>query len=328
MRDSGHMKIAFGREYFSPGRPWTELAPLLPGWELTGAPRDRLREVAADADVVCPFAATVDAPLLEEGRFGLVQQFGVGLEKVDAARAGQLGVWVARLPGDLTGNAAAVAELAVLHLLALRRRLDDVRAAFAERRWGQPMSGSLLGTTVLVVGLGAIGTAVAERLAPFGVRVLGVRARPERGGPPCVSEVGSPADLHRMLGQADAVVCCALYDGGNGGMFDAAAFAAMRPGALFVNVARGGLVDEPALLAALESGQVGGAGLDVFAREPLPPGDPLGRHPRVLATPHVGGLTDVMFERSARAFAANVLRWAAGEPPRWAVNAPPSPRRP
>jgi phosphoglycerate dehydrogenase-like enzyme len=96
----------------------------------------------------------------------------------------------------------------------------------------------------------------------------------------------------------------------------------MKPGALFVNVARGALVDEPALLAALDSGQVGGAGLDVLAREPADPADPLARHPRALVTPHVGWLTEQMFTRTAEVFAANLRRWADGDPPRWAVNAP------
>jgi phosphoglycerate dehydrogenase-like enzyme len=96
----------------------------------------------------------------------------------------------------------------------------------------------------------------------------------------------------------------------------------MKPGALFVNVARGGLVDEAALLAALESGRLGGAGLDVHSREPADPSSALLRHPLVLATPHVGGLTGLMFRRTGQLFAANLQRWAQGETPRWAVNSP------
>ncbi len=190
-------------------------------------------------------------------------------------------------------------------------------------RWADRHAGtSLLGATVLIVGLGAIGTAVARRLAPFGARLLAVRAHPELGGPAEVTDIAGPGRLPGLLGIADAVVCCAMFSDETAGLFDAGAFAAMKPGSLFVNVARGGLVDEAALLAALESGQVGGAGLDVYAHEP-PDGDsPLLRHPRVVATPHVGGLTEVMFRRTAGLFAANLHRWAAGEPPRWAVNEP------
>jgi phosphoglycerate dehydrogenase-like enzyme len=109
---------------------------------------------------------------------------------------------------------------------------------------------------------------------------------------------------------------------GNAGLFGPAEFAALKPGALFVNVARGALVDEQALLAALESGQLGGAGLDVFAREPVDPGSPLVKHPRVIATPHVGWLTGHMFERTNEVFAANLQRFARGEQPLWTVNAP------
>jgi phosphoglycerate dehydrogenase-like enzyme len=273
--------------------------------------------------VVCPLGAPVSAPTIRAGCFGLIQQFGVGLDGVDVAAATELGVWVSRVPGDAGGNADSVAELAVLHLLALSRRLDEARAALTQRRWpDRPVGRSLLDATVLIVGLGAIGTAVARRLAPFGPRLLGVRGRPGRGGPPEVADVGGPDRLPELLSQADAVICCAELHAGTAGLFGAAQFAAMKPGAIFVNVARGGLVDEPALLAALDSGQVGGAGLDVFAREPADPGDPLVRHPRVLATPHVGWLTGLMFDRTAHVFAQSILRWAGGGAPRWAVNAP------
>ncbi len=105
-------------------------------------------------------------------------------------------------------------------------------------------------------------------------------------------------------------------------MFGPAEFAAMKPGALFVNVARGGLVDESALLAALQSGQVGGAGLDVFAREPADPQSPLVQHPQVIATPHVGWHTGFMFRQTSEVFAANLLRYGRGGQPNWTVNEP------
>jgi len=319
--------VLFGRERFTAELAWTELAPLLPGWTIRSCARDAVAAHLDGVDVVCPFGSTIDGPVLGAGTFGLVHQYGVGLEKVDIGRATELGVWVARVPGEASGNADSVAELAVLLLLALLRRIDEARAALRDRRWeARPTGGSLLGATVAIVGLGAIGSALARRLAPFGTRLIGIRAHPERGGPAGVEQITGPDLLADALSQADAVVCCAMFDGGNAQMFGPAAFAAMKPGAIFVNVARGGLVDETALLAALDSHQVGAAGLDVHAAEPADPESALLSHPHVLATPHVGGLTEVMFRRTGAAFAENLLRWAAGQPPRWAANNPPGRR--
>jgi phosphoglycerate dehydrogenase-like enzyme len=317
------VKVLFTRPSFTRDLPWSDLGPALPGWDIDACKPDEVPAHLAGADVICPLGTPVDRRLIRAGSFGLVQQFGVGIERVDVGAATEHGVWVARIAGESSGNADSVAELAVLHLLALARRLDDARAAVRDGRWADRTGGtSLLGATVLIVGLGAIGTAVARRLAPFGARLLAVRAHPALGGPAEVTDIAGPGRLPGLLATADAVVCCAMFSAETAGMFGADAFAAMKPGALFVNVARGGLVDEAALLAALESGHVGGAGLDVYAHEP-PDGDsPLLRHPRVVATPHVGGLTEVMFRRSAGLFAANLQRWAAGEPPRWAVNTP------
>lgn len=318
------MKVLFGREWYTRELPWQALAPLLPGWELISAPIDQLIARLDGVDVICPFGSFVGRDVLESGQFGLVQQFGVGLERVDVGRATELGVWVARVPGHVGGNADSVAELALLLLLALVKRLDEARAALVEGRWMErPAGGSLLGMRVAIVGLGAIGAAAARRLAAFGTVLAGVRAHPELGAPAGVGQVTGPAGLSSVLAAADAVICCAMYDGSTEGMFGRAEFAAMKPGALFVNVARGGLVDEAALLAALESGQVGGAGLDVHSGEPADPAAPLLRHPRVVATPHVAGLTTAMFRGTGEAFAASLRQWADGSPPAWPVNAPP-----
>jgi phosphoglycerate dehydrogenase-like enzyme len=323
------VKLLFGREQISVGLSWAELGPLLPGWQLAGCTPGTVAEHLDGVDVVCPLGAQIDAATMDAGRFGLVHQFGVGLDKVDVAAATERGIWVARVAGDVGGNADSVAEIAILHLLALARRLDAARAALAGRQWpDRPPGRSLQGATVLLVGLGAIGSAVATRLAPFGSRLLAVRARPELGGPAEVEQVGGADQLTQLLGRADAVVCCAMLHEGNERLFGAAEFAAMKPGAIFVNVARGRLVDESALLAALESGHLAGAGLDVFWHEPADPDQPLLSHPGVLATPHIGWLTEQMFRQTGRVFAANLLRWAAGHPPQWAVNEPDQPRGP
>ncbi len=315
------MKVLFGREQIGADLSWEHLAPHLPGWEVASCPPNKVADHLDGVDVVCPFGARIEAPIISSGSFGLVHQFGVGLENVDIETATRLGVLVARVPGDVGGNADSCAELAVLLLLALSRRLDESRTVLAERRWPErPIGRSLLDATVLIVGLGAIGSALARRLAPFGPRLLGVRARPELGGPAALELVASPHQLPELLAQADAVMCCAVLHDGNEGMFGPAEFAAMRPGALFVNIARGRLVDEAALLAALESGHIGGAGLDVFSREPADPQSPLVQHPNVIATPHVGWHTGFMFRQTSEAFAANLMRYSRGEQPLWTVN--------
>lgn len=317
------MKVLFGREQISADLSWDQLAGLLPGWEIAACAPNKVADHLDGVDVICPFGARIGAPVISAGSFGLVHQFGVGLDGVDIAAATGLGVLVARVPGDAGGNADSCAELAVLHLLALARRLDESRRVLAERRWpDRPVGRSLLDATIVIVGLGAIGSALARRLAPFGSRLLGVRARPELGGPAGLELVAGPDELPALLSQADAVMCCTVLHGGNAGLFGEAEFAAMKPGALFVNVARGALVDEPALLAALQSGQVGGAGLDVFEHEPADPASPLVRHPHVIATPHVGWHTGFMFRQTSEVFAHNLLRYGRGEQPLWTVNEP------
>jgi phosphoglycerate dehydrogenase-like enzyme len=178
----------------------------------------------------------------------------------------------------LTGNADSVAEMAMLRVLALMRRLDEARAALRERRWGQPVGRSLVGSTVLVVGLGAAGTAIVNRLRPFGARITAVRAHPERGPIEGVAEVFGPGQLTRAVADADVIICCASLQEASQNLFDAAVFEAARPGSVFVNVARGGLLDEEALLRALNSGRLAGAGLDVLVTEPADPRSPLVAH--------------------------------------------------
>ncbi|HEY0495892.1 MAG TPA: NAD(P)-dependent oxidoreductase [Kutzneria sp.] len=312
------MRLLIGYEDY----PLDPLRALLPGWEVFQTSPAGFAEMADGMDVVTPIAAKVGANLLGKATFGLVQQFGVGLETVEVAAATAAGVWVAHLPGDVTGNADAVAEQAILLTLALGRQLDEARQALRAGKWAQPAGRSLSGGTVAIIGLGAIGLATVKRLAGFGVRQLAVRSRPELGGPPEVAKVVGVDRLPEVLAEADVVISALTFGEHNRNYFDANAFAAMKPGALFVNVARGGLVDEAALLAALDSGQIAGAGLDVLAVEPADPANPLVNHPRVIATPHVGGVTQQVLYNSMIALTDNIKRYAAGETLLWTVNEP------
>jgi phosphoglycerate dehydrogenase-like enzyme len=169
------------------------------------------------------------------------------------------------------------------------------------------------GRTLLVVGLGGIGTEVARRAHALGMRVIAIR-NSRREGPDFVAEVGLPEDLHAFAARADAVVSAVPLTPETTDLFDAAFFAAMKPGGWFINVGRGRSVVTDALVAALDSGRLAGAGLDVTEPEPLPAGHTLWSRPNVIITPHVAASSDVQGERYWVLVAENLRRYAAGEP--------------
>lgn len=327
------VRVLFGTERFSSRHSWSELTALIPGalqatvdveWCPPGAFAERARNKSID--VVVPLWAELDAETIRAGQFGLIQQFGVGVENIDIAAATSAGVWVANMPGL---NAVDVAEHAVLLLLALLRRLPDSPAGFDPGHWGDPPGEALAGSTVCIVGLGAVGSRLARRLAPFEVRLIGVRRDVHRGAPPTTPdiEVVGADRIHEALMAADAVMLCASQEPGRPPLIDRAALAALRPGARLVNVARGALVDEAALLEALDQGRLAGAGLDVFAHEPYPASAPLAHHPKVIATAHNAALTTSYFRRAARALGEALADQLDGRPPPNPLNAPTQPRQ-
>jgi D-2-hydroxyacid dehydrogenase (NADP+) len=207
--------------------------------------------------------------------------------------------------------APSIAQTVILYLLALSRDLPRTLRDQVDRRWAPGPSVDLHGMRLGIVGLGAIGAETARLAQGFGMEVVGVRRRP-RGDEPCTTW---PDDrLSDLLGWAEAVVVTAPLNDDTRGLFDAEAFAAMRAGAWFVNVGRGEIVDEAALVDALERGHLGGAGLDVFVTEPLPADSPLWHAPNLIITPHSSGNTDRTKLRSVDQFVANLRRRVAGEP--------------
>ena len=208
-------------------------------------------------------------------------------------------------------SASPIAQTAMMYLLALTRDLPGWLRAQAEHRWDQRSIRELEGLTLGVVGMGPIGTEVARLGSAFGMHPIGMR-RSVRGDEPC--ETWTFDRLAELVANVDALVLAVPLTDETRGIIDADALASMRPGALFVNVGRGELVDEPALVEALRSGHLGGAGLDVFAVEPLPTDSPLWDLPNVIVTPHSSGTSAGTNRRGEDVFLDNLARRVAGDP--------------
>lgn len=212
-----------------------------------------------------------------------------------------------------TGNGAIpLAEHAMMLMLMLDRDAPRWMDAQRARAWDRFTHDELAGSTVGIIGLGNAGRDLALKAKAFHMRVLGIRARPELPVD-AVDRLWGPDGLHELLAQCDYVVVTAALTASTRGMMDAAAFAAMRPGARFVNVSRGEIADPDALRAALESGRLAGAGLDAHVGEPLSPDSPWWSMPGVIVTPHNGATSHALHERSKQIFETNLELFARGE---------------
>ena len=240
----------------------------------------------------------------------LIQSLWAGVDRLLADPTLPAGVPLARMVDPAL--AAAMAETALWAVLGLQRGFFDYARQQAAREWRQRPQRRADETQVALLGLGAMGRAVAARLLPQGLRIAGWSASGRAALEGVAAYAGMDA-LPSLLADADIVVNLLPLTDATRGLFDARAFAAMRRGAGFVNLARGAHVVEADLLAALDDGHIGHAVLDVFAVEPLPPGHAFWSHPRVTLLPHVAALTDV---RSAAALvAANVRALREGRAP-------------
>jgi phosphoglycerate dehydrogenase-like enzyme len=249
------------------------------------------------------------------GRLRFIQSISAGVDQYDRAALGAAGIRLASAQG---ANANAVSEHAMALILALARRIPEARDNQARRHW-RGMIGDLTqredelgGRTLLVVGIGRIGGRLARLAKAFGMRVIGLRRDPANGAEGA-DEIHAMGELKAQLPRADIVaLTCALTEETRG-LMDAAAFAAMRPGAMLVNVARGKVCDETALIAALRAGRIGSAALDVTAEEPLAADSPLWGMPNVLVTPHTGGETRAYEDNVLDLMEENLARHARGE---------------
>lgn len=203
-----------------------------------------------------------------------------------------------------------MSELAILLMMASARRFAQVIANQPHatwERWPQPL---LSGKTLCIVGLGAIAQTLAGIGAAFGMRVTGVSDG--RTQVPGFARIFRRADLPRAASEADFLVVLVPYSPETHHLINAPVLAAMKPTAHLINIARGGCVDEAALLAALDQAQIAGAALDVFATEPLPADSPFWTHPKVIVTPHIGGYSDTYHQQALPAVVNAVAEWVDG----------------
>jgi len=301
-------------------------------WTITGAHVDDLRTRFPHVTFLHSTTRGSDIELAREADAA----FALALSKEAVNRATQLqwlhcsGHAVGHFPlADLAARGIVVtnsrgvqsvpiAEHVLACLLALARRLPQTMRDQQERVWrpnvlvGEASPWLLAGRTMGIIGVGTLGEAVAVRAKAFGMRVIGLRRHPARGVPRGFDAVAGPDDRERLLAEADVIVIAAPLTPETDRLIDAAAIATMKPGAIVINVARGQLIDEGALADALETGRLGGAALDVFTTEPLPPNSRLWAMPNVIVTPHNSGFRTGHFEAVIDLFAENLKRFERG----------------
>ena len=285
--------------------------------------------------LLCGFlgADAFDRVLARTPRLAWVHSATAGVERVLTPGSRQRDLLITNARGVFS---RPIAEYVLMMILAVSRRLPQLLELQRERTW-QPLEGAELSdVTVGIVGLGSIGRAVATLATAFGCRVIATRRRSEAGAaaapdgePPqdearpgggstgevlVLDQVLGPDGLPALLAESDFVVLAAPLTPTTEGLIDGPALEAMKPGAWLINVARGRLIDERALLRALREGHIGGAILDTFRDEPLPPSSPFYDMANVIVTPHTSWSSGRVLDRSVELFCANLRRYAAGQP--------------
>ena len=269
-------------------------------------------------------AAIFDRVLARAPRLAWVHSATAGVERVLTPASRERGLVITNARGVFS---RPIAEYVLLMILAVSRRLPQLLELQRERTW-QPLEGAeLRDVTVGIVGLGSMGRAVGALATAFGCRVIAVRRRVEAGsavtaaeleemplGEAILERVTGPDGLPDLMAESDFVVLAAPLTPDTQGMIGEAVLARAKPGSWIINVARGALIDERALLRALRDGVIGGAVLDTFVEEPLPPTSPFYDLPNVILTPHTSWSSGRVLDRSVELFCENLRRFAAKEP--------------
>jgi phosphoglycerate dehydrogenase-like enzyme len=295
---------------------------------LTWQPGDKAP--STELEVIIAFGKVDSKDIEAQTELGLIQMASAGYEGVDVDGATKAGVWVGSAPTTKTGNGESVAEVAVLLMLAVSRQLNEELAfthgGVLNRPEKREVNRALSGKTACIVGLGGIGDLLIERLRGFGMILTGVDDHPEHA-PSGVRAYGHD-ELKVAAAEADYLVLAIPGTKENENLIDGTVLSGMKKNSVLINVARGTLVDEPALLAAVKSGHLYGAGLDVVKDEPVSEGNPLLMEPRIFVTPHIAGSTDLMLDGTVKYLGEVLARYRDGSRSEGLVNEPTNPRVP
>jgi len=314
------MKILFCGNAFPRG--FELLKAFLPDEDVFNCAEEHVVRLGMAADVLIPMMHRLEPELIGGTAAKLIHQWGVGLEGVDIAAATARGIMVCNVPGDATPNADSTAEHALFLMLAVARRIHECFSAFHRGLWGTPVGQVLGGSTALIVGLGRVGKALARKLAALGMNVQAVRrtADIETEAALGLIDAGNMSRLYEMASAADFVISTIALTEHTRGLFSQDLFSVMKSSAFVINVSRGPVIDEADLVEALQTGEIAGAGLDVYEQEPLDPNSPLLILPNVVATPHIAGVTEENYDGIARIVTDNILRVKGDRAPMYCVN--------
>ena len=278
----------------------SQLAEALPDLtvEFAGAPEDIEPGRHYDA-VIAPTLPWLPEALARISGLKWIHFLSAGIEKIWDMPFDKEGLIMTKSSGI---HGPQMSEYAIGAMLFFAKRFGRFIEQSRERRWERCWLDELTGKTVMILGLGHVGTMIAERAKVFGMRVIGVQRRPRLS--PHADAVVSLADVHDCLDEVDYLVVCLPLTDETRGLVDASFLSRLKRGAYLIDVSRGGVVPESALVSALDGGHLAGAALDVFEREPLAQDSPLWSDPRILVTPHVAGTSPLYMQRAIQRFIA------------------------
>lgn len=271
--------------------------------------RADIEKEIVDSDVIVPLMTPLTREILQKcTRAKLIIQYGAGVEGVDMQAATDLGIFVSNIPSKDTGNAESCAEMCIFLALAVLRKINTMAQSIARKHLGVPIGCMLKNSNICIVGFGNIAKALISRLEPFQVHMSILRrAVVWSEEDSCfrtllcdVGEVWNHKDMERILSKCDLIFLTCSLNKSSENMVNEKFLSYCKEGVKLVNVARGGLLDYQSMIAGLESGKIGGLGLDVQFQEPFDPCDPIAKYDNVYLTPHVAGVTETSYRNMAK----------------------------